>query len=492
MTAISGFSVLLTTIAITLLGIYNLRVNLQTDLQETARNVGERNQALIQFDRKDEASENLRKAFNVKSSLLRACMYDVSGKLAASYFNDTVEDKTCPDVLGIPAGISYVHGITRATKQLKSSAGFPTAFIVLDSDMREIDIYISKQIIMALLVSLGISGMAYALALGLQRTISLPILSLAETARRVSAEKDYSLRASQSGFTRSDSEIVTLMEAFNTMLEEIQSRDQQLLKKNEELGKAKEAAEAASRAKSHFLANISHELRTPLNAIIGFSSILINQLFGALGHEKYIEYAHDINNAGVHLLDIINDILDLSKAEAGKLTLVFEEVHVERAINKCITILSERAAEGQVKITTDIPKGLPYIVADRLRFIQIILNILSNAVKFTPPEGTVTISVRPQTRANMVTDFIVTIRDTGIGITKENILKVFQSFGQIDSGLNRRYEGTGLGLPLTKKLVELHHGNITLRSEPGNGTIVEIHFISNPTFINDLLDTGTI
>ena len=163
-----------------------------------------------------------------------------------------------------------------------------------------------------------------------------------------------------------NNEIDTLIDAFNAMLEEIQLRDQQLIKKNEELGKAKEVSESANKAKSHFLANISHELRTPLNAIIGFSSILINQLFGALGHEKYAEYAHDINDAGVHLLDIINDILDLSKAEAGRLTLVLEEVHIERAINKCITILAERSAEGQVSITTDIPKGLPYIIADRL------------------------------------------------------------------------------------------------------------------------------
>jgi signal transduction histidine kinase len=204
-----------------------------------------------------------------------------------------------------------------------------------------------------------------------------------------------------------------------------------------------------------------------------------------------MEYAHDINDAGVHLLDIINDILDLSKAEAGKLALVFEEVHVERAIAKCITILSERAAEGQVNITTDIPKGLPYIVADRLRFIQIILNVLSNAVKFTPPGGNVNITVRPEMRGGAVTDFHITIKDTGIGIAPENLQKVFQSFGQIDSGLNRRYEGTGLGLPLTKKLVELHHGNITLESEPGNGTTVIMHFIANPTFVNELIDTGT-
>ena len=488
-TAISCGAVLLTTIAITAIGIYNLRVNLLTELQETSRIVGERNQALITFDRKDEASENLRKAFGAKPSIQRACMYDAGGKLAANYISDEVQDKSCPEIAGLEEGISYPVGLSRSSKQLRNNAGFPTGFIVLDSDLREIKSYYHKQIFTALLVVLGVSGLAYLLALGLQRTISGPILELSKTARRVSNERDYSLRAQYPSSTTNDSEIIAFIDSFNAMLGEIQSRDKQLLKKNEELSKAKEVAEMASRAKSQFLANISHELRTPLNAIIGFSSILINQLFGPLGHDKYMEYSHDINDAGVHLLDIINDILDLSKAEAGKLLLVFEEVHIQRAINKCVTILSERAAEGNVTITTEFPKAMPYIVADRLRFIQIILNVLSNAVKFTPAGGNVHVSVVPQMRGGLVTDFMITIKDTGIGIAEENLHKVFHSFGQIDSGLNRRYEGTGLGLPLTKKLVDLHHGNIELESQPGVGTTVKLHFLANPTFIDELLDS---
>jgi len=486
-TVISGVAVLLTTCAFTAIGIYNLRQNLLSELAETARIVGEGNQAYIDFNQPETAIKNLRKAFSSRPSILRVCMYDLAEKPVASYFSDSVVDKSCPLAVDSQDAISNSNGILRVTRHVSGLIATP---IVIDSDFREINAYIRKQLIIALLVAIAVSAFAYGIALGMQRTISGPILELADTARRVSAEKDYSLRAARDNSIPAghNNEIETLIVAFNAMLDEIQERDQQLLKKNEELGKAKEVAESANRAKSHFLANISHELRTPLNAIIGFSSIIINQLFGALGHTKYMEYAHDINDAGVHLLDIINDILDLSKAEAGKLALVFEEVHVERAIKKCITIMSERATEGNVTITTDIPKNLPYVVADRLRFIQIILNILSNAVKFTEKGGNVNIQVRTESRGGIVTDFIIAIKDTGIGMAKENIPKVFQSFGQIDSGLNRRYEGTGLGLPLTKKLVELHQGSIVLESELGVGTTVTLHFLANPSYVSDLLD----
>jgi signal transduction histidine kinase len=484
-TSVSCSAVLLTTIAVTLIGIHNLRENLLAQLQETANVVGNLNQAYVTFNQEDTASRNLQQVFGDKRSIIRACMYDAGGNAAANYFGTKVKDKTCPLIAGLPDGINTDREGVVVIKHLSAAS------IVLESDLSEIESYVSKQVIIAILVAVIISYLAYIFALGLQRTISGPILELADTARRVSNEKDYSLRAADDANNESvNNEMVTLISAFNSMLDEIQERDQQLLKKNEELMKAKDAAESANRAKSHFLANISHELRTPLNAIIGFSSILINQLFGALGHEKYLEYSHDINDAGVQLLDTINDILDLSKAEAGRLALVFEEVHIERAITKCITIMSVRAAESNITITTDIPKHLPYIVADRLRFIQIVLNVLSNAVKFTPDGGKVHIAVKPEMRGGIVTDFIVTVKDTGIGMAKENIPKVFQSFGQIDSGLNRRYEGTGLGLPLTKKLVELHHGNITLDSELGRGTTVTLHFIANPTFISELLNVA--
>lgn len=481
---ISLISVLITTVTLTIIGIYNLKQNTAHELDVSARIVGERNLAALLFDDMNFATKNL-DIFASQPAIRRACLYNKDGSLFASYFFNESQKAQCTESAD---AIEKEEGYFYSDQPIFSENGEKVGSIFVESDQRKIKSYIDTQMIMTLLVVFAATLFSYVLAILLQRTISYPILKLTDIAHQISTERDFSKRAILPENDESKNEITKLYNAFNTMLIEIDAREQQLLQTNEALYNAKVTAENASRAKSEFLANVSHELRTPLNAVIGFSSIIMNQLFGELGNAKYLEYAKDINDSGVHLLDIINDILDLSKAEAGKLSLTFEEVNVPKAVRKCITLLSERAHEQQVTISTHIPENLPYLIADNLRFIQIVLNILSNAVKFTNPGGKVDLSVTTVIQDNEVTDFLIVIEDTGIGMSPDDIEKAFQSFGQIDSGLNRRYEGTGLGLPLTKKLVDLHHGTIQIESEKGKGTKVKLHFLANPAYVSELTE----
>jgi signal transduction histidine kinase len=469
---ISTVSVLLTTITISVIGVYYMKNSILEELVNSAKIVGDRNAAYLLFADSEKAEENLG-VLEGNQSIIRACMYNDLGQVFARYPNKGDTIVTCPTNTRERSLIGENHIEVMADVQ-KGEDRIGAMYI--ESNMNEVDRYIKKQTMIAFAVTFGVVIISFVMAISIQHTISSPILSLAATAREVSQNKDYNIRAHPFGNRQmgSGNEIAALTNAFNSMLQEIGERDKQLNQQNIALEKAKNVAESANRAKSQFLANISHELRTPLNAIIGFSSILINQLFGSLGDSKYIDYARDINESGSHLLDIINDILDLSKAEAGKLDLNFEEINVPKAIKKCVTIIADRAEKGQVTINIDIPKTLPTLIADRLRFIQIMLNLLSNAVKFTEPGGQVDIIVRPIETSDVLTHFDVTVRDTGIGMSPEDIVKAFQSFGQVDSGLDRKYEGTGLGLPLTKKLIELHHGDIKIESKLGIGTAVTV------------------
>jgi two-component system cell cycle sensor histidine kinase PleC len=240
--------------------------------------------------------------------------------------------------------------------------------------------------------------------------------------------------------------------------------------------KAHQDAEFANRAKSQFLAHMSHELRTPLNAIIGFSEIMALQLLGASGVPQYDRYAADILAAGRHLLAVIDDILDLSKVEAGKMKLVTEQVPWARLLQDCMTLLRPLAADRMVTLEAEpAPEGAT-IYADERLAKQMVVNLLSNAVKYTPSGGQATIRLLPNGDGSAV----VEVHDTGVGMDETDMQKALEPFGRIDSALVSQMRGTGLGLPLVKALIELHGGRLEIESQPGRGTIVRLHFPAPP------------
>jgi signal transduction histidine kinase len=319
---------------------------------------------------------------------------------------------------------------------------------------------------------------SYLLADRFQRVITEPVTAMVTTMQDVSSTKDYSKRLSASGTDEMDQ----LALNFNEMLSEIELRDKDLLVRQNQLHQLAEELtrlnvqhhqivesnrrlEEISQSKSDFLANMSHELRTPLNAVVGFSEVLQDQLFGPI-NQKQQEYIHNILTSGRHLLSLISDILDLSKVESGKMELELSDFSLRETVDASLMMLKEKALKGGMSLGADFaPQADVQIFADQRKLKQILFNLLSNAVKFTQKDGSVKVSTL---RYGDVIE--ITVADTGIGIKEEDIPKLFQAFTQLESVYTKQYEGTGLGLALTRQLVELHGGRIWVESTFGEGS----------------------
>jgi len=259
-------------------------------------------------------------------------------------------------------------------------------------------------------------------------------------------------------------------EALQRAVDRLEESQRELTELAQKYEQEKTRAEGANRAKSDFLANMSHELRTPLNAIIGFSEMMTSEIYGALGSPRYKEYSHDILSSGQHLLAVINDILDMSKIEAGKLTLHFQAVDVLDVAEDTVRLVRARAEEAGLRMICNVSASLPEVRADYRALKQILLNLLSNAVKFTPRGGEVTLS------ADVIEELSgprvrIEVRDTGIGISKEDLARLAKPFEQVETQFAKTQQGTGLGLALVKSLVELHGGMFTIDSTPGHGVV---------------------
>jgi signal transduction histidine kinase len=296
----------------------------------------------------------------------------------------------------------------------------------------------------------------------LARRLTRPILELGRGADKI-AGGDLTARIG----VRTGDELETLADEFNRMADQLQGYTAELERR---VAEKTAQLETANRHKSEFLANMSHELRTPLNAIIGFSDVLHERMFGPL-NAKQAEYVQDIHSSGQHLLSLINDILDLAKVEAGRMELDLHDFDVRAALDNCCTLIRERALARGLRLAVDAPPELAPWTGDERKFKQVVLNLLSNAVKFTPAGGEVVTRVRVDGDA-----LVLSVADTGVGIAPADQEKVFEEFHQVAGNAQARNEGTGLGLAVSRRLVELHGGTLTVESEPGRGSVFTARF----------------
>ena len=435
------------------------------ELAAIARIVGSNSTAAILFDDRRSAEENLA-SLRAKPNIEFAYIFSADGKLLAAFpqTGDNGVDFVAaqPNAEAAAGRLNYdmrlldgrvdLHAPIRLDNEVVGS-------ISIQSNLQQMRSLLGSFAGIAVLVFTLSLAIAWLLSRRLQSIISLPVMQLLGTMQCVTASKDYSVRAPK----RRGDELGSVIDGFNAMLAQIEAN-------HESLRAAWLEANAANRAKSEFLANMSHELRTPLNAILGFSEMIAGERLGAVGNAVYRDYAHDINDSGRHLLEVINDILDISKVEAGELHLDVRETSIAAIVEKSVRLVRERAQTAQVDLTTSIAEDMPNLLVDERLIKQCVINLLSNAVKFTPAGGRITLSAACEPGGGV----IISVADTGIGISQSDIAGALTPFGQVETAFNRAHSGTGLGLPLARSFAQAHGGELDLRSTLGKGTVVTI------------------
>lgn len=483
----TSVALLLTGVALVVYELVTYRSVMTRELMSLADVIGANSAAALTFNDPKAAEETL-SALRKDSRVTLAAIYTKEGNIFATYQQGPQGKEAIPVSPRAEGSalegrkLIIFHSIVLDRETIGS--------LYIQADTREAlaRLWTSGMIVLGVL--LASSLVALFLASTLEGVISQPIVNLAHTAAIVSEKQDYSVRVAGS---RQD-ELGQLIDGFNEMLAQVQRRDIALQEAHDrlegaveertrQLQEAKQRAEEASQHKSLFLSNMSHELRTPLNSIIGFASLLQDPAICSLD-EKQIRFVKHIASSGDHLLALINDLLDFSKVEAGKLRLQFQFFSLREAIEAAIYAIRPQAEQKQQALELSIHDDMRTIDADPTRFRQILYNLLSNAVKFTPAGGRISVTAKiisssetgvpssqpetldPQPSTLDPGDFVeIAVSDTGLGIERADIAKLFQLFTQLEPALTKQFQGTGLGLALTKQLVEMHGGSIWATSE---------------------------